>query len=166
MSHRSARRTLLSVALLPLLMAAACGAPPPAEPEPASTDAIAYEGARIIVGDGTVLDSGTLLVEQDRLLAVGPSNAVTVPDGAERVDLSGRTVMPAIIDTHVHLREDEREPLIEDLQRKAYYGVGAVLSLGPRAVLQGLRETPTLLLMHWAFATGLMQFGVFRIKKD
>ena len=39
---------------------------------------------------------------------------------------------------------------------------GAVLSLGPAAVLQGLRETPTLLLMHWAFATGLMQFGVFR----
>ena len=39
----------------------------------------------------------------------------------------------------------------------------AVLSLGPRAILQGLRETPTLLLMHWAFATGLMQFGVFRI---
>ena len=41
----------------------------------------------------------------------------------------------------------------------------AVLSLGPKAVLQGLRETPTLLLMHWAFATGLMQFGVFRIRK-
>ena len=41
----------------------------------------------------------------------------------------------------------------------------AVLGLGPKAVLQGLRETPTLLLMHWAFATGLMQFGVFRIRK-
>ncbi|MEX1323354.1 MAG: methyltransferase domain-containing protein [Synechococcaceae cyanobacterium] len=39
---------------------------------------------------------------------------------------------------------------------------GAVLGLGPRAVLQGLRETPTILLMRWAFATGLMQFGVFR----
>ena len=38
----------------------------------------------------------------------------------------------------------------------------AILSLGPAAVLQGLRETPTILLMHWAFATGLMQFGVFR----
>ena len=38
----------------------------------------------------------------------------------------------------------------------------AVLGLGPRAVLQGLRETPTLLLMHWAFRTGLMDFGVFR----
>jgi MPBQ/MSBQ methyltransferase len=39
---------------------------------------------------------------------------------------------------------------------------GAVLGLGPQAVVQGLRETPTLLLMHWAFRTGLMQFGVFR----
>ncbi|MCP9889158.1 methyltransferase domain-containing protein [Cyanobium sp. ATX 6A2] len=43
---------------------------------------------------------------------------------------------------------------------------GAVLGLGPRAVLQGLRETPTILLMHWAFATGLMQFGVFRGRKS
>ena len=42
---------------------------------------------------------------------------------------------------------------------------GAVLGLGPTAVLQGLRETPTILLMHWAFATGLMQFGVFRAEK-
>ncbi|KEF42356.1 MAG: delta(24)-sterol C-methyltransferase [Cyanobium sp. CACIAM 14] len=39
---------------------------------------------------------------------------------------------------------------------------GAVLGLGPRALLLGLRETPTLLLMHWAFRSGLMQFGVFR----
>lgn len=43
---------------------------------------------------------------------------------------------------------------------------GAVLGLGPRAVVQGLRETPTILLMHWAFASGLMQFGVFRGRKD
>lgn len=41
----------------------------------------------------------------------------------------------------------------------------AILGLGPAAVLQGLRETPTILLMHWAFATGLMQFGVFRGRK-
>ncbi len=42
---------------------------------------------------------------------------------------------------------------------------GAVLGLGPGAVLQGLRETPTILLMRWAFASGLMQFGVFRGRK-
>ena len=125
--HTIAARPLLGALLL--AVAVGCGAPP-AEPEPAQTNAIAYEGARVIVGNGDVLDTGTLLVENDRLLAVGPTDVVQVPDGAERVDLSGRTVIPALIDTHVHLREDEREPLIEDLQRKAYYGVGAVLSLG------------------------------------
>ena len=39
---------------------------------------------------------------------------------------------------------------------------GAVLGLGPGAVIKGLREIPTLLLMHWAFSRGLMQFGLFR----
>ncbi|KGG27232.1 MULTISPECIES: methyltransferase domain-containing protein [unclassified Prochlorococcus] len=39
---------------------------------------------------------------------------------------------------------------------------GAVLGLGPTAVLKGFREIPTILLMRWAFAHGLMQFGVFR----
>jgi len=39
---------------------------------------------------------------------------------------------------------------------------GAVLGLGAQGLLEGLRETPTILLMHWAFSTGLMQFGVFR----
>jgi len=42
---------------------------------------------------------------------------------------------------------------------------GAVLGLGPPAVLQGVREIPTLLLMDWAFRRGLMQFGVFRGRK-
>lgn len=49
------------------------------------------------------------------------------------------------------------DSIVEGLRRP-----GAVLGLGPRAVVQGLRETPTLLLMDWAFRTGLMQFGVFR----
>ncbi|KZR63672.1 MULTISPECIES: methyltransferase domain-containing protein [Prochlorococcus] len=39
---------------------------------------------------------------------------------------------------------------------------GAVLGLGPAAVVKGFREIPTILLMRWAFAHGLMQFGVFR----
>ena len=52
------------------------------------------------------------------------------------------------------------DSILEGLRRP-----GAVLGLGPRAVLMGLRETPTLLLMHWGFATGMMQFGVFRARK-
>ena len=51
------------------------------------------------------------------------------------------------------------DSILEGARRPA-----AMLALGPGALLQGLRETPTLLLMHWAFATGLMQFGVFRTR--
>ncbi|MFZ0409145.1 MAG: methyltransferase domain-containing protein [Cyanobium sp.] len=53
------------------------------------------------------------------------------------------------------------DSILEGLRRPA-----AVLGLGPAAVLQGLRETPTLLLMDWAFRSGLMQFGVFRGQKE
>ena len=52
------------------------------------------------------------------------------------------------------------ESIVEGARRP-----GAVLSLGPGALLQGLRETPTLLLMDWAFRSGLMRFGVFRGRK-
>jgi MPBQ/MSBQ methyltransferase len=49
------------------------------------------------------------------------------------------------------------ESIFEGIRRP-----NAILRLGPKAVLQGLRETPTLLLMRWAFARGMMQFGVFK----
>ncbi len=52
------------------------------------------------------------------------------------------------------------ESILEGVRRPR-----AVLGLGPKAVLMGLRESPTLLLMHWGFATGMMQFGVFRTRK-
>ena len=113
--------------LLALVLPTACAAPDVPEPEP--TDASAYEGGRIIVGNGDVIENGTLVVEQGSLTVVGDSSTIEVPAGAARVDLTGRTVMPAIVDTHVHLRE-ARDDLVEDLQRKAYYGVGVVLSLG------------------------------------
>ncbi len=54
-----------------------------------------------------------------------------------------------------------RDSILEGIRRP-----GAILGLGPKAVLQGLRETPTLLLMDWAFRNGLMQFGVFRGQKS
>ena len=117
------------VALLSVLALATACAAPPATPEPEPTDAVAYEGGRIIVGNGDVIENATLLVEQGRLAIVGGADTVEVAVGAERVDLTGRTVMPAIVDTHVHLRE-ARDELVEDLQHKAYYGVGVVLSLG------------------------------------
>ncbi|HVZ20088.1 MAG TPA: amidohydrolase family protein [Vicinamibacterales bacterium] len=89
----------------------------------------AFQGARVIVGNGTTIDNGVFLVEGARILAAGPAGRVTVPRGAQVVNLAGKTVMPALLDTHTHLSQT-REMLIADLTRRAYYGVGAAQSLG------------------------------------
>jgi imidazolonepropionase-like amidohydrolase len=90
---------------------------------------IAYEGARLIVGDGKVIEKGTLVVDGAKLVQAGPAADVRVPAGAKRVNLAGKTVMPMIIDTHVHLSRT-RDALIRDLKLRAYYGVSAALSMG------------------------------------
>ena len=92
-----------------------------------------YTGARLITGTGgAAIENATFIVDGARFTQVGPSNAVKVPAGATRVDLAGKTVMPAIIDSHVHL-STTREGLVDDLQRRAYYGVAAAMSLGQDA---------------------------------
>ena len=97
---------------------------------PTSTQPItAYEGARLIVGDGRVIENATLVVDGTKIAQVGGAADVRVPAGATRVSLAGKTVMPMIIDTHVHLSET-REALIRDLRMRAYYGVSAALSMG------------------------------------
>jgi imidazolonepropionase-like amidohydrolase len=101
---------------------------------------IAFEGARILVGDGRVIDNGILIVESNRITRVGRVGEVPRPQGATRVDLAGKTMMPALIDAHLHVgyenthgwtaRNYTRENVIETLERSAYYGVGAVFSAG------------------------------------
>jgi imidazolonepropionase-like amidohydrolase len=54
---------------------------------------------------------------------------VKAPAGANRVSLAGKTVMPTIVDTHVHTSQ-ARDALTQDLTRRAYYGVSAAMSLG------------------------------------
>ena len=89
----------------------------------------AYEGARLIVGDGRVIENATVVVDGSKIAQVGGAANVRVPAGATRVSLAGKTVMPMIVDTHVHLSET-REALIRDLRMRAYYGVSAALSMG------------------------------------
>ena len=89
-----------------------------------------FEGARVIIGDGRApIENATIVVDGARIAQVGRAADVKVPAGAARVSLAGKTVMPAIIDTHVHLSQ-EREALTQDLRRRPYYGVSAAMSLG------------------------------------
>lgn len=90
---------------------------------------VLYEGARVITGDGSVIENAAFSVDDGRFVAVGAAGAFSVPVGAKHVDLSGMTVMPTIVDAHVHL-STTREALIGDLQRRAYFGVGAAVSMG------------------------------------
>ena len=135
MNVRKNESRLAVVAAGLLLVAAACSAPgsdETAETNPAQdvTGVTVFEGARVIVGDGgPPIENATFVVRDDRFVQVGRTGEVDVPEGAASVDLTGRTVMPALIDTHTHLGRT-REDLIDDLQRKAYYGVGVAMSLG------------------------------------
>lgn len=108
--------------------AAACSSAP--EEPPQATDVMAFEGARIITGEEQpAIDNGIILVQRDRILQVGRAGEVEIPAGATRVNLAGKTVMPAIVDTHTHM-PTERDLLVDHLNRQAYWGVGAVASLG------------------------------------
>jgi imidazolonepropionase-like amidohydrolase len=104
------------------------------------------EGARLITGDGSApVDNAAFLVEGDAFSWVGTRGERQAPAGALRVDLSGKTVIPALIDGHNHIglvRERDgsnskanytRENLVDQLERYAYYGVAAGMSMGLEA---------------------------------
>jgi imidazolonepropionase-like amidohydrolase len=115
----------------------------------------AYEGARLIVGDTRpAIEDSVFLVQNGEFLAAGKKGSLKIPAGAARVDLTGKTVMPAMVDLHGHLGYQNvpagtmskqtftRENLIDHLQRLAYYGIGAVVdvaSLTDRSDLHGGR---------------------------
>src|SRR5262249_7201260 len=81
------------------------------------------------MGDGRTIENGTMLMQDTKLTQVGSAAEVRVPAGAKRVNLIGKTIMPAIVDTHVH-PSHTRDGVALDLQRRAYYGVSAMMSLG------------------------------------
>ncbi len=133
---RTSRQRFRFVWTLALGALAACSEQPSPAPESAggppaaAADVTVFTGARLLVGDGSIIDSATFTVGPDsRFGIVGATAAVTVPAGATTVDLAGLTVMPALVDTHTHLSRD-RAALTADLKRRAYFGVGAAMSLG------------------------------------
>ena len=132
-------RILLAFALA----AAACG---PAGEAPESAPAptgVWFAGARLIDGSGGApIERSALLVEGNVIAWVGRQGEREPPADAARVDLSGKTVIPALIDAHQHLGLTDikngthskdhytQANLLEHLERTAYHGVAATMSLG------------------------------------
>jgi imidazolonepropionase-like amidohydrolase len=98
----------------------------------------AYEGARIIVGDGSpAIEKGTIVVNGNQIQAVGAN--VQVPAGAMKVNLAGKTVMPMIIDTHIHAPDDVGKN-VRDMKRRAYWGISAAMSMGTETKDTSLKQ--------------------------
>jgi imidazolonepropionase-like amidohydrolase len=113
-----------------------------AQPTNAQIPATVYEGARLITGDGAAIENSAFVVESGHFTQVGRRGELQLPAGAGHVDLTGKTVMPTLVDLHGHLGFQNipagtmsketftRENLIDHLQRLAFHGVGAVVGVG------------------------------------
>ena len=109
--------------------------------QPTPSSATLFVGARLITdGDRAPIENSAFLVQDDRIVQIGTPNNIQAPAGAVRVDLSGKTVIPAIVNAHGHVgfQKDtsfdkanySRESIINQLKQYAYYGTGAVMTAG------------------------------------
>src|SRR2546425_10281994 len=64
---------------------------------------VAYVGARIIPVTGPEIPNGVLVVEGGKIRAIGAAGSTSIPTGARREDVSGKIIMPGIVDTHSHI---------------------------------------------------------------
>lgn len=112
------------------------------------------ENGRVIVGDGIVLERGSVIVAADRVLSVS-EEPVDLP-GVRRIDASGKTVLPGLIDAHVHLLVEDltslprndgeleayvREGLPERLRAYLHAGITTVVSTGDYwPAIRGVRD--------------------------
>jgi imidazolonepropionase-like amidohydrolase len=129
-------RTILAVCVLAFACLTRAGAQ-----EPGTSGATLYEGARLITGDGgAAIENSAFLVEKARFTRVGRRGEIAAPPGAARVDLGGKTVIPALVDGHSHIGYMKnltsgavnytRENILDHMRRFAYFGVAASQAMG------------------------------------
>jgi len=135
------RTTLVKAAAVAIVATAACYCTRAAAPPAAPTGVKAFVGATVIDGTGAApIAQAVLIVRRGKIEAVGPAGAVAVPADAERVDVTGRTILPGLVNAHGHVGDtlglaSGPELYTEDnvrrqLARYARYGVTTVNSLG------------------------------------
>ncbi len=128
-------------------------------PNAAAPQTTVFTGARLIAGDGSApIEDSAFVVQGNRFTLVGRAGDVDVPPGAARIDLAGKTVMPALVDLHSHIGYDNptagteakenftRDNLVDHLERFAYTGHALTQSLGsdaPEEFIWQLRDQST-----------------------
>ncbi len=104
--------------------------------------AIAFTGATVVDGSGGApMENATLVIDGQRIVAVGRGEGMSIPVGARVIDLRGKTIIPGLISAHSHLglvngastasaENYTRENVARQLAQYERYGVTAVMSLG------------------------------------
>jgi imidazolonepropionase-like amidohydrolase len=111
---------------------------------------VIYEGARLIIGDATApIESGAFVVRNGHITEICQSGSIKAPAGATRVDLTGKTVMPAMNNIHIHIgyegyvswsvENHSPENLLDHLEREAFFGVGTAMSMGEQPTAFAIR---------------------------
>ncbi len=137
--HRARIRFYPLATVFLLLLSAGAARVDAQAAKPATT---VFEGARLITGDGSApIENSAFVVVGNEFTQVGRRGELRAPAGAAHVDLSGKTVMPALVDLHGHIGYQNiikgtmskafytRQNLIDHLQRLAYSGVSEIVSI-------------------------------------
>ena len=125
------------VLLVLVCVLGACGGPPPESEQ----GLYAFVGARVIDGTGNpAIEDAVLVVREGKIEAVGPRSALPPPPTANQIDVTGKTIMPGMIDAHSHVGATKgleakpefytEENILDQLGLYARYGVTTVNSLG------------------------------------
>lgn len=106
---------------------------------------VIYAGARLIIGDASApIENGAFVVRAGHIVAIGQKGSVKAPSGAVHVDLTGKTVMPALNNIHIHIgyegyvswsvQNHTPENVLDHLEREAFFGVGTAMAMGDQPV--------------------------------
>lgn len=72
--------------------------------QPAASRATAITGGHVVnVSDGTIVRNAAIVIEGGRIAAIGPAGSVSIPASADRIDATGKWLIPGLINMHVHL---------------------------------------------------------------
>ncbi|MFB3070183.1 MAG: amidohydrolase family protein [Gemmatimonadales bacterium] len=139
---------LITFGLFTALLSVGCGA---------DQGITAFVGARIVDGTGAApIENGVILVRAGRIVAVGPAGSIDLPADGLQIDVSGKTIIPGLINTHGHVGDVvgmqtgqySEENVLRQLALNARYGVTTVNSLGgdqePGLRVRNAQNVPTL----------------------
>jgi imidazolonepropionase-like amidohydrolase len=129
---------------------------------------VALTGAKIITmsdENGGIIEDGVVLIEDNRIRAVGPRGSIDIPAAAQQVDVTGKTIIPGLIDAHAHgpYGEDDLIPQ-QNWQQLVHLAFGVTTAHDPSNTSSEVfaaaeMQRAGLVLMPRAFSTGEIVYG-------